>query len=205
MRIGRCFSGISNTIRRFLKNSGGFTLTEIMVTFVVIGVLTTVAFTNYRAGEKQFALERSVHKLTQDLRSTEGMTVASKEFKGIFQGGYGIYFVLTSSSENSGSYTLFVDCNDDDQFNGTQLVCDDCSSGVCTASTTEKIETIYLEKGISVSQFVPVGPSLTVKFYPPEPTVAFYPDSDSVSIILSVSGLPVKTVVLNKAGLIEIQ
>ncbi len=204
MKISRFFSHTSDAMHRFLKNDRGFTLVEIMVTFAIIGVLTAVAFTNYRSGEKQFALERSAQKLNQDIRNAEGMAIASKEFKGVFQGGYGIHFTLTPPSDDGGSYILFVDCNGNDQYDGASLVCNDCSSGACTASSTEEVETIYLEKGVYISQLTPVGSSLTIKFYPPEPTVTFYPDASSVSIALSSIGLLSKQIEINKTGLIEI-
>ena len=64
---------------------------------------------------------------------------------GVYQGGYGIYFSKTSGDEETGVYTLFVDCDGENDFDGDDLVCNDCRGGSCTASSSERIEDFSLE------------------------------------------------------------
>lgn len=190
-----------------MRNSKGFTLLEVTVVLVVISLLSIIFIANYREGEKQFALKRSAHQLAQSLRKAQGMALSSQEFMGAYQGGYGIYFSETPGGEETGVYTLFVDCDNDNKFDGDDLVCDDCRGGSCTASSSERIEDFSLETRIKIDNLTPssIGNTLCITFTPPEPTVVFDPDGASVSITLNFEGGSGKTVFVNKACLIEIE
>jgi len=188
-----------------MKNKA-FTLIELMVTVSIISLLSVVTLVNFRQGNKQFALTRSSYQLAQDLRRAEEMAISSQEFKGAFQGGFGIYFVVTPADEDPGQYPLFVDCDNDKQFDEISLTCSDCTGGSCTPNSfSEKVETISLEKGIYISELSPAGEFLLVKFFPPDPLVSFNPDTASASISLTFKGGQKKEVKINKAGLIEIR
>ncbi|MFH1582249.1 MAG: prepilin-type N-terminal cleavage/methylation domain-containing protein [bacterium] len=181
----------------------GFTLIELVVVIAIISILSTVFLTNYRGGDSEFSLKRSAHKLAQDIRSIQEKSIATKEFKGEFQGGFGIYL-----TEGSNQYVLFVDCNGDGIYNGSLLSCSDCTGGSCIENRyTEEIETLSFEEGVSVSTISSSGGNFFVVFNPPDPTVTFTPDDTEVSINLQaqVAGSPKnKTVKLNKAGLISV-
>lgn len=196
-----------------MKNKG-FTLLEITVVIVIIIFLSTIFVINYRGGEKQFALKRSAHKLAQDLRGAQEMALAGQEFKGIFQGGYGIHFTVTPETEKTGEYTLFVDCkdlsgSDNKVFDSVNTTCDDCTGNCVDNILSEEVEIISLEEGIYISELSPSlsGDPLSILFFPPDPTVTINGDPiiNSASITLTFDGQSTKTVSVNKAGLIEVE
>jgi len=187
-----------------VSRNKGFTLIELIVVIAIIGILSTVFLTNYRGGNELFSLKRSAHQLAQDIRRVEENGTASKEFKGEFQGGYGIYL-----EEGSNQYIIFVDCNGDEKYNGPTVACDDCTGGSCSKNKfTEEVETLLFEEGVSVSTIVPsFSGNLYIIFTPPDPTVTFNPDAEEVLINIQtqVSGdIETKTVYVNKSGLISV-
>lgn len=184
------------------KSGGGFTLLEITVVVSIIILLGTIFIVNYRGGEKQFALQRSAHKLSQDLRRAQEMAMSAQIFEDTFpKGGYGI-----SLQEGSNSYILFADCNGDGVYSlaGSAATCD-LSTPANPFYKGEKIEEIFLEDRISIFQLSPsaVDKSLSVTFYPPDPKTTITPQSSSASIVLTIDG-QTRTVSINSVGLIDV-
>lgn len=62
-----------------VKEQRGFTLLEITVVVAVIALLSTIFLANYRGGDKQYALLRASHKLSQDMRTVEEMALSSRK------------------------------------------------------------------------------------------------------------------------------
>ena len=95
------------------KKDKAFTLVELMIVSSIILLLTAVVLINYRAGNQQLALDRSAHKLAQDIRIAQEMAMSPREecgATGVFRGSYGIYLHRV---QYPNSYLLFADCNDD--------------------------------------------------------------------------------------------
>jgi len=164
--------------------SKSFTLVELLVAVGIIILLTALVLPDYRAGERQFALQRSASKLAQDLRRAEEMAMSAKEpptAPDTFKGAYGINF-----QTNSSNYILFADLDNDQIYD----------SG-------EEIETLPLEKKVKISNLSPASP-LTISFTPPDPTVNINPSDSLVTITLSNNG-QTKIIKVNKAGLIYVQ
>lgn len=187
---------------------GGFTLLEITVVVSIIILLSTIFLANYRGGEKQFALKRSAHQLVQSLRIAQEMAMSGREFKGAFQGGFGIHFVVTPEDENTGKYTLFVDCDNDDIFDGVIPTCVACTGDDCSGPIfSEEIETFSLEEGIKIDNLSPSFPFLDVVFFPPDPEVTINGDIAIAlaSITLTFDGQSQKIITVNTVGLIEIE
>lgn len=185
-----------------MKNKG-FTLIEITIVVTIIALLGTIFVANYRGGERQFALKRSAHKLSQDLRGAQEMAMSSQTTPLEFgpetfpKGGYGIYF-----EEGADSYILFADCDGDGLYDGTG------GSLSCVAATEitpypEKIEEIFFEEGISIDSLFPVSPNISLTFFPPDPILIIKPTSNSASVVLSFDG-QTKTVSINSVGLIDV-
>ena len=164
--------------------SKSFTLVELLVAVGIIILLTALVLPDYRAGERQFALQRSASKLAQDLRRAEEMAMSAKEpptAPDTFKGAYGINF-----QTNSSNYILFADLDNDQIYD----------SG-------EEIETLPLEKKVKISNLSPASP-LTISFTPPDPTVNINPSDSLASITLTNNG-QTKIIKVNKVGLIYVQ
>ena len=164
--------------------SKSFTLVELLVAVGIIILLTALVLPDYRAGERQFALQRSASKLAQDLRRAEEMAMSAKEpptAPDTFKGVYGINF-----QTNSSNYILFADLDNDQIYD----------SG-------EEIETLPLEKKVKISNLSPASP-LTISFTPPDPTININPSDSLASITLTNNG-QTKIIKVNKVGLIYVQ
>lgn len=187
----------------------GFTLLELTVVTTIMILLATIFLANFRGGEKSFALKRSAHRLSQDLRMAQEMALSSQKTSPEFgpetfpQGGYGIYF-----EENSNSYILFADCDGDKNYDASGVALD-CLSATDLTPYPEKIKELSLEEGIKIASLSPFSP-LAITFFPPDPTTTIkhnespYQTVNSASIFL-VFNSQTKKVSVNAAGLIEVE
>jgi prepilin-type N-terminal cleavage/methylation domain-containing protein len=163
----------------------GFTLIELLVVTSIIVFLTALILPNYRQGDKKLALERSVHKLAQDVRRVQDMALSSKEFQGQVPAGYGIYLNKNQPTQ----YVLFADLDGDSQY-----------------GLNEGLETLELEDRVEIDSLSPGSP-LTVVFIPPDPDIVFWPDGSLATVTLRTTGAisSSKSVEINKAGLIAVE
>ena len=218
----RCRSGNRGVFRNFFKKNSkgftlielersksvrrneGFTLIELLVVTVIITILTAAILVNYRNSEQQFALQRSAHKLAQDIRRAGEMAMSAKEITGptgekvIPSGGYGIYL---RSLPNPPYYEIiiFADCNDNQQFT---------SGNVCGTPPnrfSESLEDVKLESGVKISNLSPNSP-LQITFKPPSPKISIQ-GGDTAEITLALEADPTKTkkIKVNAVGLIEVE
>ena len=157
--------------------SKGFTLVELLVVTGIIVIFTAMILPNYRLGDDQLAIQRSAHKLSQDIRRAQEFAISVKEFNGSLPSGYGIYFNLNQPDR----YVIFADLNDDGLYSGLN----------------EKTEEAILEGNVRIDSFEPVTTetSLTIFFAPPDPTITFTPDAQEVSVVVGVEGLTKKTLI----------
>ncbi len=168
------------------KREKGFTLIELLVVLSIISLIFAIIMIDYRSAERQFALQRSAHKLTQDIRIAQNMAMATKEIRGLVPEGFGIYFDAAAP----GQYILFAD------FEGNGIY-----------SPGNEIEILEFEKKVNLKNLSPASP-LNVVFYPPEPSVLISgnPLINSASIFLNYGNESAeKRIYINKAGLIEVQ
>lgn len=168
------------------KPQKGFTLIEFIVVVAIIISLSSLSFLNYRAGEKEITLQRSIYRLAQNIRRAQELAMSSREFEKKATGGYGLYFNLSPAAPDSTHYILFADINNDKQFGA--------GDGI--------VETIELEKGIEITN-LSSGQILTIVFSPPDPTVTINPLSSSATITLGALS-KTRTVTINTTGQIDI-
>lgn len=179
-----------------------FTLLEITVVIAITSILATIFVIGYRGNEKQFALQRSAFRLSQDLRTAQEMAMAGERFYGAFpKGGYGLYF-----AEDSNSYILFADCNNDKVYNLAQSTCPDCTGAYCIENVfPEKSKDLFLEEGIEISAVTPLSP-LSVVFFPPDPTITISGGNEgTITLSVEVDPSKIKTVRVNTVGLINVE
>lgn len=155
--------------------SQGFTLIELVVVTSIIVLLTALTLPDYRIGSQQLALQRSVHKLAQDLRKAQEMAVSVKEFDGQTPTGYGIYL----DRDEPGKYILFADLDGDQKYSGV----------------SEKVEEINLEKNIEIGELNPIASdsSLNISFLPPDPVTIFNPDAAQASIKITIESIGIQS------------
>ena len=181
----------------FLNNglkSRGFTLLEILVSMVIIITLTVMVLSNFEFSGSQFALKRSVYKLSQDIRNTQEMAISSREVEGVSpKGGCGIHFDLLESKT---SYILFADILPDGLYNPAD---GDLIIG----------NSIELEKNVEISNIFWGGSLdvLDIVFVPPDPKIKINGSeaiiATRVDINLIVPTGATGTVSVNSVGLIE--
>lgn len=163
-----------------------FTIIELSVVTGIIILLTALILPNWSAGKQQFALQRSVHKLAQDIRRAQEMALAAAEFEGQVPYGYGVYLDLADRD----SYIIFADFDNDGKISW------DPADGI-----DKIVEEITIEKQVLISQ-LSVSP-LTISFAPPRPEVTIIPASPAF-ITLVTGADTIRSVCINNLGLIEV-
>ena len=168
--------------------SKGFTLTELLVICGIIVILSAIVLPSYQVGERSFALQRSAHKLAQDLRVAQEMSMSAKPYDcgaNWKMKGYGINLV-----QDFDYYLLKARC----ESTTTPGSYDDGQVG----------EQIKLEKGVKIKTLT--ANPLNIFFYPPDPKIDLG-GLNTAEIILCLKTDEVKTkkIIINKTGLIEVQ
>ena len=184
------------------KKQKGFTLIEVLVSVFIVITLTTLVLANFEWGGYNFALERSLRGLSQQIRVVQEMALSSREVDGsVPKGGYGIYLEET----NLQKYILFADY----EKGGGEL------------RTYGPEDTIigeyFLEKDVLISGLYfhssPLN-RLNVVFFPPDPKVYISSGNGVLAgggpdffarIILSAANGATGSVSINGAGLIEVE
>ena len=159
----------------------GFTVIELMVVTGIIVVLTGLLLPNWKSGQKQFALQRSSHKLAQDIRRAQEMALAAEKFGGQVPYGYGVY----ARQSEPDHYIIFADLNNNQDYD---------------AGTDGIVEDISIEKYSSIG-LLSADP-LRVVFVPPDPQVIIRPAGPG--FIRLVAGERTLEVCVNNLGLIEV-
>jgi len=158
-------------LRLFQK---GFTLVELLVTTLIIGLVSTFVFVNFRGGNDALALQRSAQLVIQDVRRAAELALQAEQAVTCGSGalsGYGIHF----DSGTPTSYIIFAECSGSAQ------------SDAYDAGEDEIFRTVTLERNIEILQIDPVDP-LSIIFVPPDPSVSFSDGVASGTIVVGISG-----------------
>lgn len=182
-----------------------FTLIELLVVISLIIILTVLIVPNFHLANSRLAVERAAYKLAQDFRNTEEMAMSSRGTSlslfgsALFPGGgYGLYF-----SDNSTSYILFADCNNNNLYDTGKGSPVDCANSGPANTRAEKIKDIFLESGVKIK----TASLKHITFFPPDPVIKTSPAIPShPSVILTSTKDETKgfSVDVNEAGRIEI-
>lgn len=194
----------------------GFTLIELIVSFTIIGLVTTIAFVNFRSSEETLALERSIQKISQDVRRTAELALyTDRSFSCASPrtpSGFGIFFDHTPGVNTS--YIIYGNCDQKT----------DKKPGYDGGVQDRIIEEIPLEDAVQIqmvdgtrkSSGQPLNKeSWSALFVPPDPQVLLcVNDSCSgnnellggASVTLSLKNDPSQTkrIEVNEAGFVDI-
>jgi len=173
------------------SNEKSFTLVELLVSMFIIVLIAGVVFANYRQGGQQFALQRSVNKLAQDIRRAQAMAMGASEYQGSVPPRYGVEF----TTDNPDYYILFADNND---------------NGTYQSNPDVEVEKIPLEEGVRIFELFTISPQtgLWISFKSPDPITEIRDPGGPRSlggIRLIGANNQTKTISVNAAGLIEIE
>ena len=153
----------------------------------IIALMTALLTANYRSGADISALQRSAHKLAQDLRRAQEKAMSAQEIEGVVPQGFGIHF----KSAWPDYYILFADLNGNRRRDGAD----------------QDIEIIELEQRIKILALLPSS-DFSICFEPPDPTtwIAQSSSGSPAQIILSLEdGSASQSVKVNHAGLIYVE
>jgi prepilin-type N-terminal cleavage/methylation domain-containing protein len=190
-----------------------FTLVEVMVSLIIVGILAGIGFSLTRIRGGSFLLQRSAQKVAQDIRKVEHMALAAKliQFPGdtepIIPEAYGVYFD-TSIPENRQKYLFFADgkvtfnrfYDSGENFQNVELESGTRIEKLQVCNTNCESESSWNEKN-----------SLSIAFRPPDPEITLKDASGNLwnegRIIVSLTIDPNKTrkIRVNKWGKIEVE
>ena len=164
----------------------GFTLIELLVVTSIILIISSIILSDYHVGQRQFALQRAVHQLAQDLRQAEEMSMSAKSYNcptGYKMKGYGINLPVGNDY-----YWLKARCE---------------SIGVLGTYSDHVVgESIKLEKGVKILGAVPAN----IFFYPPDPEIDLGAAATAqITLCSEIDITQTKTVSINKTGLINVE
>lgn len=178
------------------NNKRGFTLIEALVVIAIIGILSVTITANYSSMRYKFALLRSAHQLSQDIRRAQEMATSAKKYEPTNQvpPGYGIYLI---QGVGQTSYTLYADTS---PLQGNQQYDKGQDAVVETFNLEEKVYIIDISSSTTVS----------INFKGPDPVTRIYNGSSNLNSVTITLALEhdsniTKEVTVNKVGLIYVQ
>ena len=203
----------------FRFHEKGTTLVEIIVVVFIIVIFSSILVSNFPKILRQFALSRSVHKLSQDIRRVQdtglsGVLITEQEAGGqkwqIKAKGYGIYFSLNQSTR----YIIYVDRGDspDSKYDGNPQLCSenifpesDCIFEIIYI--TDEDPDLYIKEILNLSSG---SANTSINFAPPNPDISIDGLSSGDKEIGVVLGLQsdtsaARTVWVNISGLIKVE
>lgn len=165
----------------------GFTLVEFIIVTAIILILSGIILVNFRAGQGSLALDRSVHKLAQDMRRAMELTLRAQSLGACAISGYGVY--VSEVSPLNKEYKIFGDCNGNRTYDAADVT----------------VEVLQFEQGVKVYDVSP-GPAAHIFFLPPDPQTEISPGNPATAqVILELESDPsrTRTLTINKKGVID--
>lgn len=180
--------------KNMASSEEGYSLIELLVVIVMIGIMSAVIFANQRSTPKILSLDRSTQKLIQDISHARGMAMGGHQ-ESCTSGsvdGYGIFFDKADSSR----YFIYANCDGDKQY----TVSDEIIGGYISLENSISISDLKLgSAGTSVD-------TVSVFFEPPNSMVyANGQKRATSSVVLSASGEPQsKSLEITASGIVNV-
>jgi len=177
----------------------GFTIVELMVVFIIFGIILAISFVGFKDNQQKVILDSTAFKLVANIRkqqSIAGLYDASCVDSENYKYGHGIYF--TTIKKGKGVYILFSDCDGDNYI--TKPSPWDTAESIPFPSGVVQIESISVD-GNLISE-------LNIVFNPPGPSVIINGLLENSTAIIKINlisdTLKTKTITVNKVGMIDI-
>ncbi|MEI7424797.1 MAG: prepilin-type N-terminal cleavage/methylation domain-containing protein [Candidatus Staskawiczbacteria bacterium] len=215
-------------VSKFFKDikiyNKGITLIELLVVIFIIAMFSLMAISDFPRILRDSALSKITHKLSQDLRSVQDMSLSGVLEKDsddcvLPAKGYGVYFTMN----NAGQYLIYADVNGDKEYN------DDFSYTECSnmqyyyAGCADRLPGTDYDCVLKVISIIEDNASLSIKqitnsvsanysttsvnFSPPNPTTTLTADSSNPSDIIVIfknTDNSERRVIVNTSGLINV-
>lgn len=148
-----------------------FSLLELALALLIIGVVTGVTLASYRSGARNIRLQLEAQRVALEIRRAETLATATKENSGKRPCGYGVVF----DEANPRAFIRFAELDE---------IPDECD-GPFNFSAGDSSETIVLREDVQIQDISP-GSSLSIFFLPPIPSVEMTGGVSTASITLSL-------------------
>lgn len=169
-----------------------FSLFELALALLIIGVVTGVTLASYRSGARNIRLQLEAQRVALEIRRAQTLATATKEQKGKRPCGYGTVF----DESTPRAFILFAELDE---------IPDECD-GPFAFSGGDTGETVLLANDVEIVDVSP-GASLSVFFIPPVPVIEMSGGVPSASITLALISSPAiqKKIVVRTSGEITIE
>jgi type II secretory pathway pseudopilin PulG len=189
-------------LKKYLKNSPGITLVEVIVTVSVITIFSGIIISDFPKAKRQFALSAATHKLAQDLRRAQDMSLSGTQLTDygeelLLARGFGVYINLNSASGDNKRYIIYGDKNNDQEYD--PLI----DYNLDIVNIDSELGGVIIKGIYNVS-----ADSVSINFYPPNPKTSISslePGASRIKIVLGLesNSTVAREVYVYTSGLIE--
>lgn len=151
----------------------GFTLVEMITVLGIFAVMTSIVVFNYNKFRSDTILTNMAYEVALSIREAQiyGVSVRGGGTSASFGEAYGIYLPF-----NKSQYVLFIDDNDDEQYEGSGDGCETLASDTCVTpySLQRNVKISNIKNIINCSSSTPTegeGVSIVFKRPNPEPVI----------------------------------
>lgn len=182
----------------------GITIVEIIVTIFIITLFSVIIISDFPKIRQQFSLSTAAHKLAQDLRRAQDMSLSGAQILDaggnlLAIKGFGVYFNLNTIDGNNKEYIIYGD-----------------KDGDCLYDLDDDYIIDVIDMNIETKEIIIKGlynvmeDNVSINFSPPNPTTSISnlePGMNRIKIVLALEPNTTVTreVYVYTSGLIEVK
>jgi len=107
---------IQNSKFKIQNSNNGFTLIELIIVMVIIGIVTAIIVPSYNKARNNKDLLLGREQVSGDIRMAQNYSYNTLKFGAAFpEGGYGIHFDISGAGDPK-KYIIFADINSDQEY-----------------------------------------------------------------------------------------